>query len=139
VRGHRASAYALKLAFSKPDEQSAMNKTLLVLLAALLAAPAQATGGMVCRTAGPRPIEVSLGFGHAAGSPLIAARLADNGRSIPVTAPQWWLDTSELRLLLTDPNATRREVIVKAKRNGSFHDGSLWRGSRQRWVRCRES
>jgi hypothetical protein len=117
-----------------------MNKALLVLpLATLLASPAFATGGLVCRTAGARPIAVSLGFGHAAGSPLFAARLSDNGRNIPVSAPQWWLDDAELRLLLSDPNATRRELILKAKRNGRFYDGSLWRGGQRRWVRCRES
>lgn len=73
-----------------------MRKALVaVLLFALLAAPAGATGGFVCRTAGARPIEISLGFGHAPGAPLIATatRLRDNGRDIPVTVPQWWLDT----------------------------------------------
>jgi hypothetical protein len=116
-----------------------MNKALFVTLVALLAAPAHASGGMVCRTAGAAPIEVSLGFGHAAGSPLISARLIENGRSVPVTAPQWWLDSSELRLLLTDRNATRSELMVRAKRNGRFYDGTVRRGGRQRWVRCRES
>ena len=107
-----------------------------VLLA--LAAPAHATGGFVCRTAGARPVEVSVGFGHVPGSPLIATRLLDSGRNVPVRQAQWWLDNSELRLLLTDPNAMRREVIIKARRNGHVYDGSLWRGGIQRWVRCRE-
>jgi hypothetical protein len=118
-----------------------MNKAFFALpLLAFLAAPAHATGGFVCRTAGPRPIEVSLGFGHAPGAPLIASatRLRDNGRNIPVTAPQWWLDESELRLLLADPTAMRRELILKAKRNGHVYDGNLWRGGRRFWVRCRE-
>lgn len=105
----------------------------------MLASPAHATGGFTCRTAGPRPVEVGLGFGHVPGSPLIAARLTDSGRVVPVRQAQWWLDNNELRLLLTDPKATRREVIVKARRNGHVYDGSLWRGGRQRWVRCRES
>jgi hypothetical protein len=56
-----------------------------------------------------------------------------------VKAPQWWLNNAELRLLLTDPNAMRREVIIKARRNGHVYDGSLWRGGVRRWVRCRES
>ena len=55
-----------------------------------------------------------------------------------MTAPQWWLDNSELRLLLADPGAMRRELVLKAKRNGHFYDGSLWRGGQRRWVRCRE-
>ena len=112
---------------------------LLPLLAAL-AAPAHATGGMVCRTAGANPIEVSIGFGHAAGAPLIssATRLTDRGRNVPVTSPHWWLDNSELRILLADPNAMRREVVIKARRNGHVYDGSLWRHGKRRWVRCRE-
>jgi len=111
----------------------------LVLLA--VAAPAQATGGFQCRTAGTRPIVVSIGFGHAPGAPLLrdATRLTDNGRNVPVTAPQWWLDETELRLLLADPSAMRREVIVKARRNGHTYDGSLWRGGKRHWVRCREA
>lgn len=117
-----------------------MNKMLLFLpLLLAAAAPAQATGGFTCRTAGPRPIEVSLGFGHTPGASLFLTRLTDNGRSVAVSAPQWWLDNSELRLLLTDPNAMRRELILKAKRNGYHYDGSIWRGGKRRWVRCRES
>jgi hypothetical protein len=118
-----------------------MKRILLTLPLAILAAtPAQATGGFVCRTAGAQPIEVSIGFGHAPGAPLIssATRLLDNGRSVPVTAPQWWLDNAELRLLLSDPSAMRREAIIKAKRKGGVYDGSLWRGGQRRWVRCRE-
>ena len=112
-----------------------------VILASLfaMAAPAQATGGMTCRTAGQRPIEVALGFGHVPGTPLILARLTDNGRVIPVSAPQWWLDRQELRLRLTDKAATRYELTIKATRNGHVYDGSLWRGGKRRWVRCRES
>lgn len=119
-----------------------MKNALLVLpVLAAIAAPAHATGGMTCRTAGANPIEVSVGFGHAAGAPLIssATRLFDNGRNVSVTAPQWWLDNSELRLLLADPNALRREAIIKARRNGHVYDGSLWRHGKRRWVRCRES
>ena len=106
-----------------------------------LAGPASATGGFTCRTAGPRPIVVSIGFGHVAGAQLLTdvTRLTDNGRKVPVNAPQWWFDNSELRLLLIDPNATRREAIIKTRRNGQFYDGNLWRGGKRSWVRCRES
>src|SRR5688500_7503849 len=117
-------------------------KRLILASAVLLglAAPANATGGFVCRTAGARPLQVSVGFGHVAGAPLLrdATRLSDNGRNIPVTAPQWWFDGTDLRLLLADPNGMRREAIVKARRNGHVYDGSLWRDGRRRWVRCRE-
>ena len=118
-----------------------MRKALLLLPASIaVASPAHATGGMVCETAGAKPIEVVVGFGHAVGAPLISAstRLVDDGVEVPVTAPQWWLDDKEFRLLLADPNAMRREVVIKARRNGDVYDGSLWRNGKRRWVRCRE-
>ncbi len=107
-------------------------------LAACLAGPAYATGGLTCRTAGARPIEVAVGFGHVPGSPLIARRLLDNGRNVPVQDAQWWLDRREVRLLLTSPQATAEELRLIARRTGSVYDGSLWRKGRRRWVRCRE-
>ena len=112
---------------------------LAAVVAALSASPAYATGGMTCRTGGPRPVEVSVGFGHVPGAPIILSRLKDNGRSIAVTAPQWWLDNDELRLVLVNRNGTRREAIIKTKRNGLVYDGSLWRNGQRRWVRCREA
>ena len=117
-----------------------MNKLLLAVLIALGPTPAQATGGFVCSTAGARPIHVSVGFGHVPGAPLLrdVTRLTDNGRNVPVTAPQWWLDNSELRLLLADPAGMRREAIVKARRNGHVYDGNIWRSGKRHWIRCRE-
>ena len=42
-----------------------MNKYLTLATQLLFAAtPAYATGGLICRTAGVRPIEASMGFGH---------------------------------------------------------------------------
>ena len=93
----------------------------------------------MCSTAGARPIHLSLGFAHAPGSPLILARLMDAGRDVPVSAGQWWLDNSELRVFLIAPNALKQELLLRAKRNGFFYDGSLWRGGQRRWVRCREN
>ena len=116
-----------------------MRPLVMTLLLVSLPAAANATGGFTCRTAGQRPIEVAVGFGHVPGSPLILTRLTDNRRLVPVRNAQWWLDDRELRLLLTDPNAQRREVIVKARRNGATYDGDLWRGGKRHWVRCRES
>ena len=107
--------------------------------ALLFAAPAGATGGFVCRTAGAKPVEVAVGFGHVPGSPLIARRLLDQGREVAVTDAQWWLDHSELRLILVAPQAGPEEVRVRAKRKGATYDGSLWRHGKRRWVRCRES
>ena len=116
-----------------------MKRILFALLLGVIASPAQATGGFVCRTAGAAPIELSLGFGHVPGSPLIATRLTDNRRHVPVKSAQWWLDNQELRLVLIDPTAMRQELVIRARRNGHVYDGSLWRNGAQRWVRCRES
>ena len=102
------------------------------------AAPAQATGGLVCRTAGAKPIEVNVGFGHVPGAPLILTRLLDSGRNIPVTAAQWWLDDKEVRVIFVSPDVHRQELLLRAKRSGHVYDGSLWRGDKRRWVRCRE-
>ena len=112
---------------------------LIVAMAAFgLTTPAHATGGLICRTAGARPIEVSLGFGHVPGSPLIATRLLAAGRNVPVSAAQWWLDNQEVRLILVGANALRQELLLRAKRNGHVYDGNLWRSGKRRWVRCRE-
>jgi len=116
-----------------------MNKILLGLgLVVLAAAPAGATGGLLCRTGGARPIEVSVGFGHVPGSPLILTRLIDNGSRVPVQSAQWWLDNREMRLVLISPVAMREELVLRARRNGYVYDGSVVRGGRRRWVRCRE-
>jgi hypothetical protein len=115
-----------------------MKKALLSLTLLAIATPAQATGGLVCRTAGARPIEVSLVIGHTAVSSVVSARLRDNGRNVPVRVAQSWLEPGEIRLDLVDPNAMRREVRLIAKKNGRFYDGTIQRGGKRRWVRCRE-
>jgi hypothetical protein len=120
-----------------------MNKWAFSLPLTLLtfSAPAHATGGLVCKTAGPQPIEVALGFGRVPSAPLFLARLLDNGREIPVNAPQWWMRSSELRLALTSEDALREELVLTAQWNDESrsYDGSLWRAGRKRWVRCREN
>ena len=116
-----------------------MNRIIVSAVALVAAVPARATGGFTCETAGPRSIRVSLGFAHTPGAPLFLAQLADRGRNVPVKAPQWWLDNDELRLILTDPQALRREAIIRARRNGHVYDGNVWRGGTRHWVRCRES
>jgi hypothetical protein len=117
-----------------------MNKSLLSLpLLIAFASPAMATGGMTCRTAGARPIAVSLVIGHAAVPAIVSARLTDSGRTIPVIVAQSWLDPNELRLDLADRNAMHREARLIARKSGRFYDGSIWRRGQRRWVRCRES
>ena len=117
-----------------------MKKTRLCLpLLFAVASPAHATGGVTCKTAGPKPVEVSLVIGHTAGSPLVSAGMSERGKAVQVRAAQWWLDASELRLLFVDPHATRSELTLKASKNGRYYDGTLVRSGRSRWVRCRES
>ena len=117
-----------------------MRKYLIAFSAlGLLASPAHATGGFQCRTAASPTIDIMLGFGHTAGSALFSERLRVDGKDIPVEAPQWWLDDSELRLVLTDAQANERLAVVKAKRKGDAYDGTVVYQGRRHWIRCRES
>ena len=116
-----------------------MRKLLPFLPLLLIATPAQASGGMYCRTAGDKPIEVSMTIGHVFGSPLADVRLRDNGREIPTARTQWWMDRSEVRLLLTSPQHSREELVLRARRKGDAFDGTVWRAGKRRWIRCRES
>lgn len=117
-----------------------MRKSLLVLapLALMNSGPAHATGGMVCSGAAGMPVRVSLVIGHYFGGSIVGAQLSVNGRVVPATIAQAWLDRSELRLDLVDRNAMRQEAQLRAKRNGRFYDGSLLRDGVRRWIRCRE-
>lgn len=116
-----------------------MKKIIIGCFAAVaLAAPAQASGGLICRTAGPRPIELALVVSHTVIPAVVSARLTDDGRVVPVATAQSWLDRSEVRIDLTDPNAARHELRLRATNKGDRFDGSLWRNGQRRWVRCRE-
>jgi hypothetical protein len=116
-------------------------KKLLIPAATLLsvAAPAHATGGLVCRTAGARPIEAWFVVSHTVVPTIVSARLSDGGRDIPVKVAQSWLEPDEVRIDLTDSNAMRHELRLRAKLKASAYDGSLWRNGVRRWVRCREA
>jgi len=114
-------------------------KKLLFVLALTLAAPAQATSGLLCSTAGSRPWVVQLVIGQAAVSAVVQASLTDDGRDVPVHVAQAWLERDEVRVDLVDPNAERHEVRLVARAKGDNYDGSIWRGGKRRWVRCSES
>ncbi|WP_417322742.1 hypothetical protein [Erythrobacter aureus] len=118
-----------------------MRKTLLPAAALSLApaAPAQATGGYICRTADGSDLEIAVRIGHVPGAPIIGTQLRAKDRAIPVNAPQWWLDGEELRLLLTDANALETLVTLHARYNGGRYDGTVeWQGAK-RWIRCYEN
>ena len=113
-----------------------MKRRWIALALLLAAAPAHATGGMICRSAAG---EVTLTIGHGAASVIVAARLTAAGRPIPTSIAQSWIDRNEIRLDLTDPNAMRIEARLRARRTGQVYEGALARrGTAPRWVRCRE-
>jgi hypothetical protein len=122
-------------------EESGMMKKLLtaVPLALFAASPAHATGGMSCTTPGANPVEVNITFGHGVGAPLVGVQLIDGAAEVAVEMAQWWLDRSELRLLLLDPNVEREEVEIRARARGDRYVGTLQRGKRRLRVRCEES
>ncbi len=116
-----------------------MKRLFLMLPVAIVAAtPAHATSGLVCRTAGPQPIDVLMVVGHSAVARVVSARLTDNGRGVAVQVAQSWIDPAEVRIDLTDPSAVRHELRLRVRRNGNSYDGSIWRGGKRRWIRCRE-
>ena len=113
-------------------------KRILFTLAALCAAPANATTGLICSTAGPPSIHLALAISHTAVPAIVSARLTDNRRDVPVATAQSWFDDKEVRVDLVNRNATRHEARLRATKRGTAYDGTVWRGGKRRWVRCRE-
>ena len=107
--------------------------------ALLLPAPAFATTGLICTTAGSAPVHLALAISHTAVPAVASARLTDNRREVPVVTAQSWFDAKEIRVDLVDRNAMRHEARLRAVKRGQAYDGTLWRGGKRRWVRCRES
>lgn len=118
-----------------------MARSIIILsLAALaLAAPARATGGMTCRTAGPHVLELRLVVGHTIVPSLVSARLFDGGRNIPVVIAQSWIEPRTMQIDLVDSNAMRHEARLRVTAIRSVYEGSIWRSGKRRWVRCREA
>lgn len=119
-----------------------MKSAILVCSVALLAAaPAQATTGLLCNTGRDAPIHLALAVSHTAVPSVVSVRLTDRRREVPVVTAQSWFDQSEVRVDLTDRNATRHEARLRAswRATTQSYDGSLWRNGRRHWVRCRES
>lgn len=116
-----------------------MKRMLLLLPMVLLApAPASATTGLICSTAGSPPIHLALAISHTAVPSVVSARLTDNRRDIAVFTAQSWFDPREVRVDLVDRNAMRHEARLRATRRGASYDGTLWRNGKRRWIRCRE-
>jgi hypothetical protein len=120
---------------------AAMKRSFLALpLALLTPAPASATTGLICSTAGSPPVRVTLAISHTAVPSVVSARLTDNRREVPVVMAQSWFDRSEVRIDLVDRNAMRHEARVRAtwRSSSRSYDGTLWRNGQRRWIRCRE-
>ena len=117
-----------------------MKKPMIFVLAMLAAAPAQATTGLLCNTAGSPAVHLALAISHTAVPSVVSVRLTDSRREIPVTVAQSWFDRSEVRVDLVDRNATRHEARVRAawRAASRSYDGTLWRNGKARWIRCRE-
>jgi len=116
-------------------------RRLFLALPLLVAAapPAHATAGMSCQTGGREPVEVELVISRTIAAALVSASLIDNGKLVETSMAQWWLDGSEIRLILTDPNAEREELVLKARRRGEVYKGRIARNGRSRPIRCEES
>jgi hypothetical protein len=120
---------------------SIMSRIALAAALGLLASsPAHATGGLVCGTAGQRPIQLFLVISHTAVPAVVSARLTDNRREVRVITAQSWFDPKEVRVDLVDRNALVHEARLRATWRSvtRSYDGSLWRNGKRRWVRCRE-
>ena len=104
-----------------------------------LAAPAVATGGYLCKTADGSDVEIAIGFGHVPGAPVVAKQLKVKGRIVPVEMPQWWIDASEMRIVMTDSDMMTRLLTLRAKPNGRSLDGTIDWDGKTRWVRCYEN
>ena len=115
----------------------------LILLAALpllaLSAPASATGGFLCKTARSPEIEIAVGFGHVPGAPIVAKRLRVNGKEVPASIPQWWLNDEEMNLEMTSPDAMESLLVMRTTRKGWNYDGQVIYRGKTHWIRCKES
>ena len=118
-----------------------MKRLLLAVPTLLLVpAPAAATTGLVCSTAGNRQVQIALVIGHAAVPAVVSARLTEDRREISVVTAQSWFDAREVRVDLVDRDAMRHEARLRASWRASSrsYDGSILRNGQRRWVRCRE-
>lgn len=106
---------------------------------AVLATPANATGGFLCKTAKSPDIEIAVGFGHVPGAPIVAKRLRVNGKEVAADIPQWWLNDDEMNLQMTTPDAMESLLVMRTTRKGWNYDGQVTYRGKTHWIRCKES
>ena len=106
----------------------------------LAAAPAHATGELVCETASGEATRISLGFGHApvATGMWASAQTGDTAWQ-KVEVAHSWMDREKLLVDLTDTERTTLLARIEGRWNDETNsfDGTLTQGETTRWVRCR--
>ena len=122
-----------------------MKRSLLLAVPLLFAAtPALATGGFDCRATGGSDLLMSGTIGRVIGSPLVAAHLQIDGRTLGTNDPEpqisiarSWIDQHEIKVDLADLQAQRfaAELRVRLTRRGDGH-GTLVRDGRTYRVYC---
>lgn len=103
-----------------------------------------ATGGFDCRTTDGSDIALSGTIGRVIGSPLVAAHLRLQERTLATTDPapeiaigRSWIDEREIRVDLVDAAAMRFEAQLRARTGGrSTASGMLARDGISHPVRC---
>ena len=121
-----------------------MKRRLLCLPLLFAATPAFATGGFDCRTTDGSNILMSGTIGRVIGAPLIAAQLRLGDETLATTDPEpriaiarSWIDTSEIRVDLADPQAERFEAQLRARTTPrGTATGTLVRAGVTHPVRC---
>ena len=112
---------------------------LLGLAPFLLAAPAKATGGLVCTTASGTPTSLSFVIGHHGASSIVQAQLKSGDKDwLPVQMSQAWLGEGELRVDIADMETLTRTHRIVATLKGDVFDGTIEDQEGKRWIRCRE-
>ncbi|WP_332812660.1 hypothetical protein [Sphingomonas sp.] len=108
------------------------------------AAPAVATGGYSCATAGAAPLRLAIVTAHGVAPVVAQVRLTERGRTLSSAAPgarlliaQSWIDSRELKLDLTDTGLQRYEARLRARITGRLTAvGTITRNGVTRPIRC---
>jgi hypothetical protein len=108
------------------------------------AAPAAATGGFSCATAGAAPLRLAIVTAHGVAPAVAQVRLTERGRTLSSAAPgaelliaQSWIDSRELKLDLTDTAFQRYEARLRARITGRLTAaGTITRNGMTRPIRC---
>jgi hypothetical protein len=115
--------------------------------AVLLAAPASATGGYVCRPVSGAGPSLAVVTGHGVAANAVAATIRDGRRQLSTSGPnaaltiaQSWIDDHDLRIDIVDRNVVRYEARLRARfvqpGRGGRAVGTLTRNGRVQRVRC---